>query len=69
MPVEGRTHRPVITHEKCNQCKVCRLFCPDLAITLSESEGRIVIDLGYCKGCAICVEFCPREAIEMELEQ
>jgi Pyruvate/2-oxoacid:ferredoxin oxidoreductase delta subunit len=45
------------------------LFCPDLAITLSESEGRIVIDLGYCKGCAICVEFCPREAIEMELEQ
>ena len=69
MPVEGRTHMPIIEHGKCNQCRMCRLLCPDLAMTLNEETGRIEIDLDFCKGCGICVAFCPKEAIKMELEK
>jgi len=69
MPVEGRTQKPVIAHEKCNQCKTCRLFCPDLAITLNGEKGQIEIDYGYCKGCGICEAFCPKGAIRMVLEK
>ncbi len=69
MPVEGRTHIPKIDHEKCNQCKLCRLLCPDLAITKDGSKGQIVIDYDYCKGCGICEAFCPKGAIKMVLEE
>ena len=69
MPVEGRTHIPLIEHEKCNRCRMCRLLCPDLAITLNEGTGRVEIDLDFCKGCGICVAFCPKEAIDMRLEK
>ncbi len=60
---------PVVEHKKCNQCRMCRLFCPDLAITLNEEKGQIQIDLDFCKGCGICAAFCPKEAIKMELEK
>ncbi len=69
MPVEGRTQIPKINHEKCNQCKLCRLFCPDLAITRDGDKGQIVIDYNYCKGCGICEAFCPKGAIKMVLEK
>ena len=52
----------------CEACDVCRLLCPDLAITRHPVTGRIEIDLDYCKGCGICAAFCPRGAIRMELE-
>jgi pyruvate ferredoxin oxidoreductase delta subunit len=48
---------------------MCRLLCPDLAMTLNEETGRIEIDLDFCKGCGICVAFCPKEAITMKLEK
>ncbi len=60
---------PIIEHGKCNQCRMCRLLCPDLAMTLNEETGRIEIDLDFCKGCGICVAFCPKEAIKMKLEK
>ncbi len=60
---------PIIEHGKCNQCRMCRLLCPDLAMTLNEETGQIEIDLDFCKGCSICVAFCPKEAIEMKLEK
>jgi len=69
MPVEGRTHIPVVDHKKCNHCRMCRLLCPDLAMTLNEEKGQIQIDLDFCKGCGICVAFCPKEAIKMKLEK
>ncbi len=59
----------IIEHGKCNQCRMCRLLCPDLAMTLNEETGQIEIDLDFCKGCGICVAFCPKEAIEMKLEK
>jgi 2-oxoacid:acceptor oxidoreductase delta subunit (pyruvate/2-ketoisovalerate family) len=52
----------------CEACDVCRLLCPDLAITRDGDTGGIRIDLDYCKGCGICAAFCPRGAIQMVLE-
>ena len=60
---------PVVEHQKCNRCRMCRLLCPDLAITLNEEKNQIQIDLDFCKGCGICEAFCPKEAIKMELEK
>ena len=53
----------------CEACDVCRLLCPDLAITRNEVSGEIVIDLDYCKGCGICAAVCPKGAIGMVLEE
>ena len=53
----------------CEACDLCRLLCPDLAITREEDTGRINIDLRYCKGCGICAAVCPKGAIRMELEE
>jgi len=70
MPVEGRTHIPIVEHEKCSpKCRMCRLLCPDLAVTRNEATGKIEIDYDFCKGCGICVAFCPKGAIRLELEK
>ncbi len=53
----------------CEACDVCRLLCPDLAITRDRITGAIIIDLDYCKGCGICAFVCPKGAIEMVQEQ
>jgi 2-oxoacid:acceptor oxidoreductase delta subunit (pyruvate/2-ketoisovalerate family) len=53
----------------CEACDVCRLLCPDLAITRERETGAIIIDLDYCKGCGICAFVCPKGAIRMVLEQ
>ncbi|MFC1931328.1 4Fe-4S binding protein [Chloroflexota bacterium] len=70
MPVEGRTHQPVVEHEKCLvTCKFCRLLCPDLAITRNGDKGKIEIDYDYCKGCGICAAICPQGAIKMVVDK
>lgn len=51
----------------CKSCDLCRLFCPDLAIT--RNENKIEIDDNYCKGCGICAFICPKGAIKMVLEE
>jgi 2-oxoacid:acceptor oxidoreductase delta subunit (pyruvate/2-ketoisovalerate family) len=53
----------------CEACDVCRLLCPDLAITRDRMTGAIIIDLDYCKGCGICAFVCPKGAITMVREQ
>jgi 2-oxoacid:acceptor oxidoreductase delta subunit (pyruvate/2-ketoisovalerate family) len=47
----------------CNQCDLCLILCPDVAI--SRSDGHYEIALDYCKGCGICAEECPRGALTM----
>ena len=69
MPVAGRTHIPKIDHDQCSKCKLCRVLCPDLAITRNEAKNLVEIDYDYCKGCGICAAFCPKGAIKMELEE
>jgi len=69
MAVEGRTHKPVIDHDKCNTCFRCPKTCPDLCITVNENTGQVEIDYDFCKGCGICAFICPKDAITMILEE
>jgi len=59
-----RTFRPVRDEEKCSQCLICYVFCPDSSIT-TGNDKITGIDLDFCKGCGICAEECPRDAIQM----
>jgi 2-oxoacid:acceptor oxidoreductase delta subunit (pyruvate/2-ketoisovalerate family) len=60
----ARYMRPKIDKNKCTDCKMCSLYCPDGAI----NSKRIEIDLNYCKGCGICERVCPSKAISMTSE-
>ena len=57
--------RPVWDKEKCTQCMICPVMCPDNCIPVKESK-REETDFDYCKGCGICAEVCPVKCIEMK---
>ena len=80
--IDSEHHSPLLTPREveyeasrclgtisCEACDVCRMLCPDLAITRDRVAGAIVIDLAFCKGCGICASVCPKGAIEMVVEQ
>jgi NADPH-dependent glutamate synthase beta subunit-like oxidoreductase len=52
----------------CNECELCLIFCPDVAITRQPDGRGFAIDLNYCKGCGVCAMECPRGAIVMTRE-
>lgn len=59
-----RSFRPIWDESKCNNCKVCWIYCPDGSIRVRD--GVVAgIDLNHCKGCGICAKECPQGAIEM----
>jgi len=49
--------RPVINQEKCTQCRVCDIYCPDACI--NPDPAGFTVNLKYCKGCGICWTECP----------
>ncbi|MEW5807768.1 MAG: NAD(P)-binding protein [Acidobacteriota bacterium] len=52
----------------CNECEICLIFCPDVAI-IRKNEGKgFEFKYDYCKGCGICVHECPRNAMSMTRE-
>ncbi len=56
---------PKFNSNKCTNCLLCWLYCPDSVIKVSD--GKILdFDLDFCKGCGICSRVCPQGAIEME---
>ena len=59
-----RALRPIRDPERCNDCGLCWLYCPEGCIT----PESYVIDLAYCKGCGICAAECRVDAIRMERE-
>jgi pyruvate ferredoxin oxidoreductase delta subunit len=61
-----RTEKPVLDKERCTNCLLCWVFCPESAIY--RTEDKIEIDYEYCKGCGVCANECAREAIKMEEE-
>ena len=80
--IDSEYHNPLLTPQEakyeasrclgtthCEACDVCRLLCPDMAITRDAITEQIVIDLDYCKGCGICAFVCPKGAITMVLEE
>ena len=61
---EWRSKDPHIDKDKCSNCLLCFIYCPENCVKL---DGYKIsnIDLDYCKGCGICAEECPKNAIEM----
>ncbi len=58
-----RALKPVIDYNKCVNCLLCWLFCPEM--TIHWTGEKVVIDYDYCKGCGICAHECPVKAISM----
>jgi pyruvate ferredoxin oxidoreductase delta subunit len=62
-----RTYAPVTDFDKCTNCLLCWIFCPDSAIVVKDGK-KLGTDSQYCKGCGICATECPADAIQMKLE-
>jgi 2-oxoacid:acceptor oxidoreductase delta subunit (pyruvate/2-ketoisovalerate family) len=58
----GTKPRPDL--DRCVNCLLCWLYCPDSAVLL-DGTTFVGFDDRYCKGCEICAEICPVNAIEM----
>jgi NADPH-dependent glutamate synthase beta subunit-like oxidoreductase len=52
----------------CNDCELCLIYCPDVAIKRHSSGHGFSLSYKYCKGCGLCVEECPRGAMTMTRE-
>jgi len=63
---EGK--KPVVDKNKCTNCMICWISCPDSAIIVKDGEMK-GFNLDYCKGCGICSTQCPVNAIEMVDEE
>lgn len=61
-----RNEKPVVDDDKCKNCLLCYMYCPDGVI--SKGNGTVKVDYDYCKGCGICVKVCKFNALRMEDE-
>jgi 2-oxoacid:acceptor oxidoreductase delta subunit (pyruvate/2-ketoisovalerate family) len=60
--------KPAVELERCVNCLLCWLHCPDSAVVLDGTEFT-GFDYDICKGCEICAAVCPVEAITMIPEE
>lgn len=58
------TFHPKIDSDLCRLCEVCVKNCPQK--TMSNKEGKIIIDYSQCISCFCCREVCPYAAIGMK---
>lgn len=61
-----RHEKPIVNEEKCKNCNICYMYCPDGVI--AKGESHVTLDYDFCKGCGICVKVCPFDAMRMEDE-
>lgn len=62
-----RTAKPMHIRERCINCLLCWISCPDAAVVVRDGKfGEFAYD--YCKGCGVCAHECPKKAIEMAPE-
>lgn len=67
---------PVLDRDKCIDCGMCDMVCPDLCLVWSTHTGEdgkpLIkldgIDYQYCKACMRCVETCSTAAMTREAE-
>lgn len=71
---EGKV--PVFHVEKCINCGLCDITCPEMALVFGEGEYKgkqqMVnngVNYHYCKGCLRCVEICPTDALTEAFER
>jgi pyruvate ferredoxin oxidoreductase delta subunit len=60
---DWRAFKPVVDKEKCANCLLCWIYCPDSAIV--RKEKWVEVNYDYCKGCGICAHECPLKVIKM----
>jgi len=61
-----RSEKPVWNREKCINCMMCWLYCPDMAIMVED--GKVAgVDYDHCKGCGICSSVCPPRVKAFEM--
>jgi len=65
---DWRSAKPIWNEEKCKQCLICWLFCPDSSIKVEDGKMK-GMKYDFCKGCGICAKECPFGAITMEEEK
>ena len=67
---DWRSFRPIWHPDRCIQCFICWIYCPDSSIIIKD-EKVAGIDYKHCKGCGICAKECPPKAnaITMEKEE
>ena len=59
-----RSDRPVWDSEKCTNCMLCWMYCPDSSIEVKDGQ-MTGIDLFHCKGCGVCIQECKFGALEL----
>jgi len=64
---DWRAFRPIVDQDKCVNCLLCWIFCPDAAI--NRLEKFVEVNYDYCKGCGVCANECPVKVITMVEEK
>ena len=59
-----RYMKPVLDPDKCTDCAICWLYCPDDAIIYENGKMK-GFKYNHCKGCSYCAQVCPVNAITM----
>ncbi|MNI50117.1 Pyruvate synthase subunit PorD [compost metagenome] len=65
---DWRSRYPVHLKDKCKNCMLCVVYCPEGCIRHTKDAILEGMDLDYCKGCGVCAKVCPFKAIEMKSE-
>lgn len=66
--VELEPYFAMCMEDLCAGCGMCTSLCPYSALSLTEKDGRTVMEVteAKCKGCGTCGGFCPGGAIKMQ---
>ena len=55
-------------NDNCILCQVCEFVCPTRAITRSQENQSLSLEVSACIGCDACTVSCPENAIELQTE-